>query len=83
MKDEIDRLAGEINSTYGKPGWQPLHYQFRGVKPKDLIAMYRHAAVAFVTPLRDGLNLVAKVLSCHFLIGSNVAFWDSTWVSHI
>ncbi|MFT4648120.1 MAG: trehalose 6-phosphate synthase/phosphatase [Glaciecola sp.] len=60
LADEAHQLAGEINSRFGRPGLQPLHYQFRGVPKETLIAMYRMADVALVTPLRDGLNLVAK-----------------------
>ena len=60
LKDEVDRLAGAINSEFGRPGLLPLHYQFRSVPRAQLIALYRHADVAMVTPLRDGLNLVAK-----------------------
>ena len=60
LKDEVDRLAGDINSEFGRPGLQALHYQFRGVQPHVLRALYRIADVCLVTPLRDGLNLVAK-----------------------
>ncbi len=60
LKEEVDRLAGEINAAFGRPGLQPLHYQFRGVPPEELSALYQLADVALVTPLRDGLNLVAK-----------------------
>lgn len=60
LKDEVDRLAGDINSRFGQPGFEPLHYQFRGVSPDALSALYQIADVALVTPLRDGLNLVAK-----------------------
>ncbi|MCP5020816.1 MAG: bifunctional alpha,alpha-trehalose-phosphate synthase (UDP-forming)/trehalose-phosphatase [bacterium] len=60
LADKAHQLAGEINSKFGQPGLQPLHYQFRGVPKETLIAMYRMADVAVVTPLRDGLNLVAK-----------------------
>jgi trehalose 6-phosphate synthase/phosphatase len=60
LRDEVDRLAGKINSEFGKPGLQALHYQFRGVRPSVLRALYRLADVCLVTPLRDGLNLVAK-----------------------
>lgn len=60
LKDEVDRLAGDINSEFGQPGRQALHYQFRGVAPHVLRALYRSADVCLVTPLRDGLNLVAK-----------------------
>ena len=60
LKDEVDRLAGAINSEHSRPGLQALHYQFRGVPPAMLRALYRLADVCVVTPLRDGLNLVAK-----------------------
>jgi len=60
LKDEVDRIAGGINSEFGRPGLQPLHYQYRGVSPDTLAGMYLLADVAMVTPLRDGLNLVAK-----------------------
>ncbi|MCP3919453.1 MAG: bifunctional alpha,alpha-trehalose-phosphate synthase (UDP-forming)/trehalose-phosphatase [bacterium] len=60
LKDEIDRLVGEINGRHGRPGVVPLHYQYRGVPLPVLIALYRQADVALVAPLRDGLNLVAK-----------------------
>ncbi len=60
LKDEVDRLAGDINSEFGQPGRQALHYQFRGVQPHVLRALYRIADICLVTPLRDGLNLVAK-----------------------
>ncbi len=60
LKDEVDRLAGQINGQYGRLGRQPLHYHFRGVSPATLSALYQLADVALVTPLRDGLNLVAK-----------------------
>ncbi|MCA9002478.1 MAG: trehalose-6-phosphate synthase, partial [Planctomycetes bacterium] len=60
LSDQAHLLAGEINSRFGRPGLQPLHYQFRGVPKETLIALYRMADVALVTPLRDGLNLVAK-----------------------
>ncbi len=60
LRDEVDRLAGKINSEFGQPGMQALHYQFRGVRPSVLRALYRLADVCLVTPLRDGLNLVAK-----------------------
>ena len=60
LKAEIDRMAGEINSAFGRPGLQPLYYQYRGVDQEYLKALYTRADIALVTPLRDGLNLVAK-----------------------
>lgn len=60
LKESAEQLAGEINSRFGRVGVQPLHYQFHGVDPGRLTALYRVADVCVVTPLRDGLNLVAK-----------------------
>lgn len=60
LKSSVERLVGEINSRFGRVGLQPLHYQFHGVGADRLTALYRAADVCVVTPLRDGLNLVAK-----------------------
>jgi trehalose 6-phosphate synthase/phosphatase len=56
----VDGLVGRINGAYGTPRWVPVHYIFRGISPSDLVALYRAADVMVVTPLRDGMNLVAK-----------------------
>ncbi len=60
QKREVERLVGEINGTYSQPGHVPIHYIHRSVPPEELTALYRLADVAFVAPVRDGLNLVAK-----------------------
>ncbi|MAC25784.1 MAG: trehalose-6-phosphate synthase [Myxococcales bacterium] len=59
LKDEIDRLVGDINGRHASTGRIPLQYFFRGFDQKALFAHYRAADVALVTPLRDGMNLVA------------------------
>ena len=56
----VDGLVGRINGAYGTPRWVPVHYIFRAISPPDLVALYRAADVMVVTPLRDGMNLVAK-----------------------
>ena len=56
----VDQLVGRINGTFGTPRWAPVHYIFRALSPADLVALYRAADVMLVTPLRDGMNLVAK-----------------------
>jgi trehalose 6-phosphate synthase/phosphatase len=56
----VDGLVGRINGAYGTPRWVPVHYIFRSISPSDLVALYRAADVMVVTPLRDGMNLVAK-----------------------
>lgn len=60
QKSEVERLVGEINGLYGKPGKTPVQYIYRSVSPAELGALYRLADIAFVSPIRDGLNLVAK-----------------------
>ena len=56
----VDGLVGRINGAFGTPRWVPVHYIFRGLSSEDLVALYRAADVMLVTPLRDGMNLVAK-----------------------
>jgi trehalose 6-phosphate synthase/phosphatase len=56
----VDGLVGRINGAFGTPRWVPVHYILRGLSEPDLVALYRAADVMLVTPLRDGMNLVAK-----------------------
>lgn len=58
--DKIDRIAGHIIGTYADFDWMPLRYLNRGFRRKTILAMYNLAKVGYVTPLRDGMNLVAK-----------------------
>ena len=61
LKTRIERLVGEINGQFTQPGgWVPIHYVFRSLARADLLAYYRAAQIALVTPLKDGMNLVAK-----------------------
>jgi trehalose 6-phosphate synthase len=60
LKERIDQLVGAINGDYGTPGWVPIRYLYRSVGWPDLLALYRVARVGLVTPLKDGMNLVAK-----------------------
>ena len=60
LKTEIETLVGEINGRYSEMGWMPIHYFFRSVPSTDLLALYRAADIALITPLKDGMNLVAK-----------------------
>jgi alpha,alpha-trehalose-phosphate synthase [UDP-forming] len=60
LRLRIQTLVGRINGQYSKPGWIPIHYFYRSVSRNELIAFYRAADVALVTPLKDGMNLVAK-----------------------
>lgn len=61
LKEQVENLVGQINGRFTRPGgWVPIHYVFRQLDPVELLAYYRAAAVALVTPLKDGMNLVAK-----------------------
>ncbi|MDD4459721.1 MAG: bifunctional alpha,alpha-trehalose-phosphate synthase (UDP-forming)/trehalose-phosphatase [Proteiniphilum sp.] len=60
LKAKIDRFIGEINGRYARLGWSPILYFYRSFSFEELIAMYDIADIALVTPLRDGMNLVAK-----------------------
>jgi len=57
---ELESLCGSINGDYGDLGWMPIRYIHRTISRKRLPGLYRACAVALVTPLRDGMNLVAK-----------------------
>jgi trehalose 6-phosphate synthase len=60
LRHELEGLAGEINGHYGELDWMPIRYMHRVWARRRLPALYRLARVALVTPLRDGMNLVAK-----------------------
>lgn len=60
LKREIDELVGRINGRFGTSLWTPIRYIHRSISAARLSALYRDAAVGLVTPLRDGMNLVAK-----------------------
>ncbi|GAB6154676.1 bifunctional alpha,alpha-trehalose-phosphate synthase (UDP-forming)/trehalose-phosphatase [Desulfosporosinus burensis] len=60
MKRQIDELVGEINGRFGTLSWTPIIYQYKFLPLDSLLAMYRQSDVALITPLRDGMNLIAK-----------------------
>jgi len=60
LKRQVDELVGQINGRFGVIGWAPIWYLFRSLPFESLVALYRQADIALVTPLRDGMNLVAK-----------------------
>ena len=59
-KRELDELVGRVNGRFGTSRWTPVQYLHRHFDPEQLAQLYRDAEVALVTPLRDGMNLVAK-----------------------
>jgi len=60
LKARIDRIIGEINGQFATLGWDPIHYHYRSFDHDELLALYHIADIALVTPLKDGMNLVAK-----------------------
>lgn len=60
LAKEINRITGQLIGTYAEFDWMPLRYINRGFRRNTILAMYNLAKVGFVTPLRDGMNLVAK-----------------------
>lgn len=60
IKRRLDELVGSINGNYGNVNWTPIIYQYTSLPHKELIAQYRMSDVSLITPLRDGMNLVAK-----------------------
>jgi trehalose 6-phosphate synthase/phosphatase len=60
LKQHVDELVGRIAGKYGAVGWNPVWYLYRSLPFQSLVSYYVTADVALVTPLRDGMNLVAK-----------------------
>ena len=56
----IEGLVGRVNGRYGTAHWVPIHYLHRNLTEHEVVALYRAADVMVVTPVRDGMNLVAK-----------------------
>jgi trehalose 6-phosphate synthase/phosphatase len=57
---EVEHLVATVNGEFSEPGWTPVHYIHRSVSHNELLSLYRVATVGLVTPLKDGMNLVAK-----------------------
>ncbi len=61
LRTEIEQLVGNINGKFARPGgWVPIWYEYRSLSRLELLAYYRAADIALITPLKDGMNLVAK-----------------------
>lgn len=60
LKTEVDELIGSINGRYATMDWTPVRYLYRSLPFDTLTGMYAAADVALITPLRDGMNLIAK-----------------------
>jgi trehalose-6-phosphate synthase len=60
QRRRIENIVGRVNGEYGEAAWVPVRYLYRSYSHAQLAELYRAAAVGYVTPLRDGMNLVAK-----------------------
>ncbi|MEO0341746.1 MAG: trehalose-phosphatase, partial [Bacteroidota bacterium] len=60
LKEQVDTLVGRINGQFGGFDWVPIQYFYRSLSFNHLITLYQEAHIAMITPLRDGMNLVAK-----------------------
>ncbi|MEM9566497.1 MAG: trehalose-6-phosphate synthase [Actinomycetota bacterium] len=60
LRERVEGMVGRINGEYARPGWSPVHYLHRSIPLDDLVTYYVAADIMLVTPLRDGMNLVAK-----------------------
>src|SRR5205085_2620880 len=60
LRSDLELLVSRINGEFTHEGWVPIHYMHRNLGRDELLAFYRAADVALITPLKDGMNLVAK-----------------------
>jgi trehalose-6-phosphate synthase len=60
LRDEVEVMVGRINGEYGQVGYSPVHYLHQSYPREEMAALYLAGDVMLVTPLRDGMNLVAK-----------------------
>jgi trehalose-6-phosphate synthase len=60
LRIEVDRIVGRINGRFSTLSWTPVRYFYRSLPFEEVVAHYAASDVAWITPLRDGLNLVAK-----------------------
>ena len=67
LRDEVEGIVGRINGDHSSVGQTPIHYLHQSFSKEEMAALYLAADVMLVTPLRDGMNLVAKeYVACHF-----------------
>jgi trehalose 6-phosphate synthase/phosphatase len=69
---EVEALVGRINGKFGTPNWTPVVHLHQSFPPESVVALYRSADVMLVTPLRDGMNLVAKEFVASRIDGDGV-----------
>lgn len=60
LKRDTDEIVGRVNGEFATVNWTPIWYYYRSMSFEDLIDLYSNADIAMITPIRDGMNLVAK-----------------------
>jgi len=60
MRNQIDALVGRMNSEYSSLAWRPVTYQYKSLGFDEMVALYHLSNIGLITPVRDGMNLVAK-----------------------
>ena len=60
LRDEVEAMVGRLAGEFATSSWSPVHYLYRGLSQQEVVSLYRAADAVLVTPLRDGMNLVAK-----------------------
>ena len=60
LKRDTDEIVGRVNGNFATVNWTPIWYYYRSMSFEDLIELYSSADIAMITPIRDGMNLVAK-----------------------
>jgi trehalose 6-phosphate synthase/phosphatase len=78
LKRQIDEMVGAINGRHGSIDWSPISYIYRTIPFESLVGLYRRADVGLVTPLRDGMNLVAKEFLASKVDGRGVLILSET-----
>ena len=78
LKRQVDELVVAINGRYGTIGWTPIWYLYRSLPFYPLVALYNMADIAFVTPVRDGMNLIAKEYTATKTDGKGVLILSET-----
>ncbi len=72
LRSEVEKLVGSVNGEFGSMGWNPIIYFYRSLPFDNLLELYSSANVALLTPLRDGMNLVAKEFIASKINGKGV-----------
>jgi len=78
LKREVDELVGRINGNYGTINWMPVWYLYKPFELDDLIELYTAADIALITPIRDGMSMIAKEFVASKPDGSGVLILSET-----